>query len=146
MMRKLTILMALSAVASISQAQETRTASTRKQGAPQLTLASGKSKVWTNESVVTLRKPWDDYADQKNVSEEFNKKVLARPKASAPADKAAQQVPAPVLEMPKTLAETDHRISEKEEEIRYHETAIQTVKQQLEMAPADGRERLQRNF
>jgi chromosome segregation ATPase len=48
--------------------------------------------------------------------------------------------------MPKTLAETDQRISEKEEEIRYHESAIQTVKQQLEMAPADGRERLQRNL
>ena len=146
MMRKLTILLMLPAVASIAQAQETRTASTGKQGAPRPTPASAKSKVWTNESVHELRKPWDDYADQKVVSEEFNKKIVAGPKAPTATDKVAEGVAAPVFEKPKTIAETDQRISEKEEEIRYHETSIHTVQQQLEIAPPEGRERLQGNL
>jgi hypothetical protein len=84
-------------------------------------------KVWTEEDLSGLRKPWDDYADQKPQA------------APPPAAASSEEKPVPPKKdkpasrdeyiPPKTLEEAENWIAEKREEIRFQHEAIDRVRQ-----------------
>jgi hypothetical protein len=110
--------------------------------------ASKKPKVWTNDSLETVRKPWDEYADQKAASAE----KVGKTEGGAGAPKVANQeqkdkaIASAPPEMPKTIMEADQRISEKETEIQYHENGKQKMQDLLDKATPENRGRLQKNL
>jgi len=105
--------------------------------------ASSKTKVWTNDSLESVRKPWDRYLDQKAAAESATKADGTA--SSGKTAGQAQGPPAPV-QMAKTPEEADQRISALTKGISNRELAIGGLQKELENAPEDQRTELQRQI
>ena len=84
-------------------------------------------KVWTEDDLSGLRKPWDDYADQKSQAAQpptaaSSEEKPAPPKKDKPATRD-EYIP------PKTLEEAETWIAQKREEIKFQHEAIDRVRQ-----------------
>jgi len=101
--------------------------------------APSKARVWTNDSLESVRKPWDRYLDQKAAAESATK---ADGTASSGKTAGQAQKPSPV-EMPKTPEEADQRILAATKGISNRELAIGRLQKELENAPGDQRASLQ---
>ena len=86
-------------------------------------------KVWTNQDLRNLRKPWDQPADQKAPAAQPGTAPENSSEKAAPASKEEQQLRDPYVP-PKTLEEAGARITEKREEIRGQEELIQRTREE----------------
>ena len=108
---------------------------------------TAKHKVWTNDSLPTVRHPWDEYADQKAAAVEPPAQKPSGSTLSLMELSAHEGTSNPIpAALPSTLSETDQRIAEKESEIRYHQDGIQVIEDQVRTAPPEKRERLTLNL
>ncbi len=87
-------------------------------------------RVWTDDDLASLRKPWDTYADQKGRADQ------GAPAPAKPEEKAAVPHPErPVTRdpyiVPKTADEAEERIANKRMEIGYQLEAMDPLRQDL---------------
>ncbi len=87
-------------------------------------------KIWTNEDLVLLRRPWDIYLERKVADEEAAKAAeqAARKAARTPPDRKKDA--ASDLLLPSTPEEAEARITEKREEIRNQVKLIQRKREE----------------
>ncbi len=93
-----------------------------------------KAKVWTDDDLQVLRKPWDDYTDQKAQTEQAADATANPPEKALPAKK---EKPATRDEYipPKTAEEAESRIAAKQREINYQFEAIAGIQQEYDNEP-----------
>ncbi len=93
-------------------------------------------KVWGDEDVKDLRKPADEYAEQKQADDDAAKaKKDAPPAAQKPAEKPAADDP--TAGFPKTVAETVKLLDEKNEEVAFAQQTVEDLTKQVEEAASD---------
>lgn len=99
--------------------------------APQKQKKDRPKRVWTDDDLKGLRKPWDEHAEQKAKAEAEAAAAKAAPPEEA-GSKAEAQTPEPAevpdFDPPKTREEAEQRLKEKREEIANQRAAIQDVR------------------
>ncbi len=90
-------------------------------------------KVWGEEDLKDIRKPWDEQPAQKQTEEA--KKDQPAKEGEAPAAKPASDDPS--VHFPKTVAETVKAVDDKNEEIKFAEETVQDLQKQVEEATSD---------
>ncbi len=103
-------------------------------------------KVWTNDTLPSVRQPWDNYADRKETAVQADAKKDNEIQSSVGTSKPEPVPTGTALEMPKSLAEFDQRIAEKKAEVQYQQDGIKTIQEQLASAAPERHERLERNL
>ena len=129
MRRTMQVLLAASVLclASAAAAQQTPPPSQAEPAKPKA------KKVWTNEDMGSVRKPEDEYADQKAAEADKAKQELAK----AAADQKGPAKPAekkPKDYLPKTAEEAQQRLAAKQYEIGQQYDAVDLVKKEQEQA------------
>jgi hypothetical protein len=99
-------------------------------------------KVWTEDNVSSLRTPADNYLEQKEAAAQAaaaaSIKEEKTPKRQGPSG------PPPALSNPKTTADADRMIAWEERDLEAQLENVDRVRTQLEQAPPEDRERLQK--
>lgn len=99
-------------------------------------------KVWTEDNVTSLRTPADNYLDEKNAAVEATAAAAAKQeKTSKP--QALSSAP-PALSNPKSTADADRMIAWEERDIAAQEENVDRLRTQLQEAPPEDRDRLQK--
>ena len=97
-------------------------------------------RVWTEDEVKDLRRPVDEYVEQKAVAEEAAARAAADKAAAEAAAKAnpgsaaaatAAKEPEPPDNLPKTLEEAEERVLTKEADVRLKEERLNALREQL---------------
>ena len=99
--------------------------------------AGGKplvKKVWTDDDLQALRKPWDEYADQKAQTEQAAASTSNPPQKTPPTKKEKPAVRDAYLP-PKTVEEAEGRLSAKQREVNYQLESLERVKQEYADEP-----------
>jgi hypothetical protein len=98
-------------------------------------------KVWTDDEVGSLRSPADAYAEAKE-----KQAAAADPPATANQTSTSKQAqhggPPPTLTNPKSLEDANKMIAWENRDIGAQEEFLEKLKQQIDEAPADQKERL----
>jgi hypothetical protein len=95
---------------------------------------AGDKRVWSDDDLQALRKPWDDYADQKAQAEQASTPAADSQEKTAPA-KPAKLVTRDEYTAPKTVEEAQTRIAAKQREINYQLEAMQRFQQEIASEP-----------
>jgi hypothetical protein len=96
-------------------------------------------KVWTEDSVSSLRTPADDYLDQKQAEAE----AAAAKQEKSPKPQAPASAP-PALSNPKSTKDADRMIAWEERDLAAQQEHVDNLRSQLQEAPAEDRDRLQK--
>jgi len=126
--------------AALAQSDSQKRTTPAKQDKP----APKVHKVWTNDEVGTLRTPADAYAEAKD-RQAGQGAASQQPDAGnqTSASKQPQKgVPPPTLTNPKSLADADKMIAWENPDIAAQEEVLEKLKQDIEQATADQKERL----
>ena len=129
------------AAASVTCAQDVarKSASAANQKKP----APPHSKVWTDDDMTSLRSPADKYVQAKEV-QTAEAAVRQAPAKQAAASKPAQPVGRPALSNPRTLDDADKMIAWENRDAEAQQEFVDLVQKQLNEAPADQKEHLQK--
>jgi hypothetical protein len=127
----LAALLALSPATFARQAQQPPPPAEKEKPKPP---AKKAKRVWTDEDVKGLRKPSDEYAEKKAAAEQQDAKE--KEKAAEQKDPAVKEAKPAEQETadestyiaPTTVEEAEKRISEKREEIKFAEDAVQQLR------------------
>lgn len=108
--------------------------------------ATAKSaKVWTEDDIASVRTPADDFMDQARAQASEAAAAAKQPQRAAA--KPAQQAGAPpALSNPKNAEDADKMIAWEQKDVNAQQQFIDQLKQQLDAAPADQKERLQKQL
>lgn len=107
--------------------------------------AAKSAKVWTEDDIASVRTPADDYMDQARA--QASEAAAAAKQPQKVAVKPAQQAGAPpALSNPKNAEDADKMIAWEQKDVNAQQQFIDQLKQQLDAAPADQRERLQKQL
>jgi hypothetical protein len=101
-----------------------------------------KKKVWTNDEVVSLRTPADNYQIQKEAQEAAVAQAAAKEAAEANLPKEAE----PTIKLPSTIEETQQLIKNKEEQINDEQNGLERLIKELPDAPEDQKPAMQREI
>lgn len=123
--------------AAFAQSDSQKNATPAKRDKPALK----PHKVWTDDEVGSLRSPADAYAEAKERQAAAAQQPVTvnQTSSSKPAQKAG---PPPTLTNPKSLEEADKMIAWENRDIAAQVEFLEKVKQELDEAPADEKERL----
>jgi hypothetical protein len=101
-------------------------------------------KVWTEDEVGSLRTPADAYIDAKDkqAAQAAAAQQSATANEKAPPKKEQKGVPPPTLTNPKSLEDADKMIAWENRDVAAQQEFLEKVKQELDDAPADQKERL----
>ena len=94
-------------------------------------------KTWTDDDVKSLRKPWDNYEEDKALAAHSSAEASAKHQSAAAAPAASSGSRTNVSSdpsLPKNSEEAQRRIHEKEEEIRQKQQVLDKSSQDLEGA------------
>jgi hypothetical protein len=91
-------------------------------------------RVWTDDDLQALHKPWDDYADQKAQAEQASSSATPTEEKTAPAKKE-KPVTRDEYIPPKTADEAQSRAEAKQREINYQLEAMERKQQEYESEP-----------
>jgi hypothetical protein len=121
----------------VAYAPEADAAAAAKAGKP----AAPKKphKVWTEDSVSSLRTPADDYLDQKEAAAE----AAADKQEKSPKPQAPASAP-PALSNPKSTKDADRMIAWEERDLAAQQEHVDNLRSQLQEAPVEDRDRLQK--
>ncbi|MFY9585483.1 MAG: hypothetical protein WAR21_13435 [Candidatus Acidiferrales bacterium] len=106
--------------------------------------AAKARKVWTNEDVGSLATPADLYLEKQQAQEEAAAKQAAASQPPADAKSAKLASHPPLLSNPKSAADADKMIDWEQRDIDAQQEYLGRLQKQLEEAPADDKERLQK--
>ncbi len=87
-------------------------------------------RVWTEDNLGQLRKPWDDYADQKGRADQ-GAPAQAKPEEKAAAPQPQRPVTRDPYIVPTSADEAEERIANKRMEIAYQLEAMDPLRQDL---------------
>jgi len=87
-------------------------------------------RVWTDDDLASLRKPWDTYADEKGRADQ-SASAQAKPEEKAAAPQPERPVTRDPYIVPKTADEAEERIANKRMEIGYQLEAMDPLRQEL---------------
>jgi len=91
-------------------------------------------RVWTDDDLQTLHKPWDDYADQKAQVEQAASSATPPEEKTAP-EKKEKLVTRDEYIPPRTAEEAQSRAEAKQREINYQLEAMERKQQEYESEP-----------
>jgi chromosome segregation ATPase len=122
--------------------QEQTPAAAVQNAAAAMTSGNAANKIWYNEDLVALRKPWDIYLDQE-VDTWQKAQEEAQEEAKAAAARANNKTPAQAgtltdnTPIPTTIDELQVRIKATEQEVRQLSTDLDVLKQNYALATSD---------
>ncbi len=87
-------------------------------------------RVWTDDDLTSVRKPWDTYADQKGRADQ-GAPAQAKPQEKAAAPQLQRPVTRDPYIVPKTTDEAEERIVNKRMEIGYQHEAMNPLREEL---------------
>jgi len=87
-------------------------------------------RVWTDDDLASIRKPWDTYADEKGRADQ-GAPAQAKPEEKAAAPQPQRPVTRDPYIVPKTADEAEERITNKRMEIGYQLEAMDPLRQEL---------------
>jgi len=91
-------------------------------------------RVWTDDDLQALHKPWDDYADQKAQAEQAASPATPPEEKTAP-EKKEKPMTRDEYIPPKTAEEAQSRAEAKQREINYQLEAMERKQQEYESEP-----------
>ncbi|MBI1750807.1 MAG: hypothetical protein HY234_05880 [Acidobacteria bacterium] len=94
-------------------------------------------RVWSNDDLESVRKPWDEFADQKRAADEAARVAAQAPAKAAPAPVAESKTAGTDAFLPKTVDEAENRIAEKREEIQFQMESIDRTREEYSKASSD---------
>ncbi len=100
-------------------------------------------KVWSNDDLTSLRSPADVYLRKKEAQDEAAAKQAAASQQPAAA-KPVSPSRAPLLSNPKTVEDADRMIAWEKRDIDAQQEFVDRLRKQLEEAPPEDKERLQK--
>ncbi len=106
--------------------------------------AAKARKVWTNEDVGSLATPADLYLEKKQAQDEAAAKQAAASQQPADAKSAKLASHPALLSNPKTAADADRMIAWEQRDIDAQQEHLALLRKELEEAPADDKDRLQK--
>ncbi len=105
--------------------------------------AAKPSRVWTNDSITSLRSPEDVYVEQQQ--EKAAEAAQAAAKQAAAKSKPQKPIGAPAaLSNPKTPESADKMIAWEDRDIQAEQQFLDTLKQRLDNAPLDQKAQLEK--
>ncbi len=126
--------------AAFAQSDSQKNTAPAKQNKP----APKRHKVWTDDEVGSLRSPADAYAEAKE-KQTAQAAATQHPDAAnqtSTSTQASKAGPPPVFTNPKSIEDADKMIAWENRDIAAQEEFLEKVKQELDEAPADQKERL----
>ncbi len=101
-------------------------------------------KVWTDDEVGSLRSPADAYAEAKEAqaTQAGDAQQPGTANQTSTSAQAQKGVPPPTLTNPKSLEDADKMIAWENRDIAAQEEFLDKLKQEIDEAPADQKERL----
>jgi hypothetical protein len=104
-----------------------------------------RRKVWTNDDVVTLRTPADNYEIAKE-AEESADAAAAKKEAAIRAALKSEKQPPPDIKLPPTAEETKQMIKNTQSDIHEETVVLQKLHQELLAAPASEQPQKQKDI
>jgi chromosome segregation ATPase len=105
-------------------------------------------KIWTDDDITSLRSPAEIYTAQKEAqaveAARLAKQQAAAEKQAAAAKPAKPAGPSPALSNPKDLDAADKMIAWEDRDIEALQESIDSLRKQIDEAPAEDKERLQK--
>ena len=139
-----TTLLAMIAAAAVTDAQDVAQKSApAAHAANQPKPAPTARKVWTVDDVISLRSPADNHV--REIGEQSAEAAVSKAAArQTTASKPARPGAPPALSNPKTLEDADKMMAWENRDNEAQQEFVDSVQKQLDEAPADQKERLQK--
>lgn len=104
-----------------------------------------RRKVWTNDDVVEIRTPADNYEMEMEAKKASDAKAAAKEAAIRAAIKSEKQPPLDI-KLPATVEETEKMIREKQSDIQEETVILDKLHQELRRAPAEEKAQKQKEI
>lgn len=101
-----------------------------------------KKKVWTNDDVVSLRTPADNYLVEKDAQEAAAAQAAAKEAADSKLPKEAD----PTIKLPPSIEETQKLVKDKEQQLNDEQSALERLIRELPDAPDDQKSAMQKEI
>lgn len=104
-----------------------------------------RRRVWTNDDVVQIRTPADNYEIEKEAKEAADAQAAAKDAAIRAAIKSEKQTPLDI-KLPATVEETERMLKVKQGEIQEETVILQELRKELQNAPAEEQPQKQKDI